>query len=68
MQANSNGVVIPPTENPTVFPQPVPAAAAPTMTPITAPSAGSAPASESLPMATPVPPEVVAQLSSSPRN
>ena len=72
MQANSNGVVIPPTENPTVFPQPVPAAAAPTVTPITAPttapSAGSAPASESLPMATPVPPEVVAQLSSSPRN
>ena len=68
MQANSNGVVIPPTENPTVFPQPVPAAAAPTVTPTTAPSAGSAPASESLPMATPVPPEVVAQLSSSPRN
>lgn len=76
MQANSNGVVIPPTENPTVFPQPVPAAAAPTVTPITAPtaapttapSAGSAPASKSLPMATPVPPEVVAQLSSSPRN
>lgn len=69
MQANSNGVVIPPTENPTVFPQPAPAApAAPTMAPTTAPSAGSAPNAESLPMATPVPPEVVAQLSSSPRN
>lgn len=77
MQANSNGVVIPPAENPTVFPQPVPEAptmapnAAPTMAPNaapTAPSAGSAPAAESIPMATPVPPEVVAKLSSSPRN
>lgn len=46
MQANSNGVVIPPTENPTVFPQPVPAAAAPTMTPITAPTAAPTTAPE----------------------
>ena len=70
MQASSNGVVIPPAENPTVFPQPVPAVvtAAPTAAPTTAPGAGSVPAAESLPMATPVPSEVVAQLSSSPRN
>ena len=66
--ANPNGnttggvIIPPPTSNQAVFPQPVAPA------PSAVPSAGPVSDADSLPMATPVPAEVVAQLSSSPRN